>query len=337
MCVHCGYRYPQKRGIRRGKIKYWCKQCSKWFQINRSRKINWNQITLQHLCGISLRSLASQHHLGLGTIFRGCHKVLDLLPHCADVTRDYCASFCGILLVDGKYLKVKGYDRKIPVLYGVDYLTHDIPHYNLSIAENYQTCQSFFTTLRLLNYPLQAVVCDDNRNIYQAAEKIYPKVVIQLCQNHYKQNVRQTLGLSQDKNHLPFMKEIEILFSKKRGVKEFQHMAGKIYYHYGHNELYISILTDIARRSHQLNGYVQVPRTPRTNNLIECYNSHLEGRLKTIKGFKSFKQADLWLNGYFIKRRMQKFTDCSGKFKRLNGKTPLSQSQKPHIDTPTFF
>ena len=65
---------------------------------------------------------------------------------------------------------------------------------------------------------------------------------------------------------------------------------------------------------------------PRTTNLIESYNSHLEGRLKTIKGFESFTHADTWLNAYFLKRRLQPFTDCTKQFKALNGTCSLEHT-----------
>jgi hypothetical protein len=98
------------------------------------------------------------------TAYRKCISALEDLPHCADITRKYCSKFSGILLVDGKYIKVKGFDRKIPVIYGIDYLTHDIPTYIFSVSENYQTLKKFFSSLRLLNYPLYSLVSDDNLN-----------------------------------------------------------------------------------------------------------------------------------------------------------------------------
>jgi len=250
------------------------------------------------------------------------------LPHCADITRQYCSRFCGILLVDGKYVRVKGYDRKIPVLYGIDYLTHDIPTYIFSIAENYQTCVSFFSSLKLLNYPLQAIVSDDNQNIYQAARYVYPEVVTQLCHNHYKETIRAALSVRTDVAYLPFMREIEYLFEKRRSPEEFLHVAGKITYRYGHDSRCMNVLVDIQRRLPMLTAYMRLKRIPRTTNLIESFNSHLEGRLKTIKGFQSFKHADQWLNAYFIKRRLTKFTSCGKHFWFLNGTTSLQKTMQ---------
>jgi hypothetical protein len=254
-----------------------------------------------------------------------------MLPHCADITREYCDRFCGLLLVDGKYIAIKGYDRKIPVLYGIDYLTHDIPTYILSVAENYQTCRSFFSSLRLLNYPLQGIVSDDNINIYQAGTAIYPKVVTQLCQNHYKQSLRLGLGIGSNPNYRPFMKEIEFLFQKKRSLPEFTRLAGKLYVRYSHDQVCVGVMAEIQRRLPQLLAYTSLPGLPTTNNLIESYNSHLEGRLKTIKGFDSFEHANAWLNAYFIRRRLRKFTDCGGKFYHLNGKRSLELTLKTNL------
>lgn len=68
---------------------------------------------------------------------------------------------------------------------------------------------------------------------------------------------------------------------------------------------------------------MQEKRIPRTTNLIECFNSHLEGRLKSIKGFESITHARSWFNAYFIRRRLKPFTDCQGQFRFLNGKCSL--------------
>ena len=317
-----------RKGIRRGKLKFYCKDCGSWFQINRAKGRKIKNVFISHIQGESFRSIADTHGFSAPTALRAYLEVISSLPACIDVTRNYCSKFCGILLVDGKYISVKGYDRKIPVIYGIDYLTHDIPHYILSTSESYQALKKFFTSLRLANYPLQAVVSDDNINIREACLSVYPNAIIQLCQNHYKQNLRSSLGLYQDKRYLPFMTEVETLFSRKMGAEEFKSRASKIYQKYQSDPLTKQIMLDIAKRSPDLFAYAKMPHVPRTNNLIESFNSHLQGRLKTIKGFNSFKSANSWLNAYFIRRRLKKFTDCTKHFKYLNGKRSLEITLK---------
>src|SRR3989339_460433 len=178
-CPSCRCLKTQKRGKRKGKIRYHCSSCRHWFHINRSReKIPAKQLLVQHLSGISFRNLANLHDCSVGNAYNRIEQGLKELPLCIDVTRWYCEKFQGILLVDGKYVKVKRFDRKIPVLFGVDYKTHDIPHYRLTKSEDYLNCKRFFESLKLTNYGLQALVCDDNQNIYNAAKYVFPKVVI---------------------------------------------------------------------------------------------------------------------------------------------------------------
>lgn len=248
---------------------------------------------------------------------------LEKLPHCADISRKYGKKYSQILLVDGKFLKVKGYDHKIPVVYGIDYLTHDIPTYRLSPSENYLTFLKLFQSLRLMNYPLQALVSDDNLNIPNACREIYPRVVWQLCLNHFKENIRNTLQVRTDPTYAPFMYDLQSLFCKKRSEDDFNRLTYNIVAKYKEDSLCIAILLDIKRRQQDLMGYLKVKGTPSTNNLIESFNSHINGRLRTIKGFENFKHANLWLNGYFIRRRMKPFTDCEGKFRVLNGRASL--------------
>lgn len=279
---------------------------------------------MSHIQGQSFRSIAESHDVTAPTAFRAYLKASKDLPLCIDVTRNYCSRFCGILLVDGKYLKIKGYKKKIPVIYGIDYLTHDVVHFVLGPSENYQLLLKFFSSLKLANYPLQAVVSDDNQNTPQACLSVYPNAIWQLCQNHYKHNLRITLNLKNDTTYRPFMTEVETLFSGKISIEDFRGRASKIYKKYANeDELCKKVMLDIARRSPDLLGYLKLKNTPRTTNLIESFNSHLQGRLKTIKGFENFKNAQTWLNIYFLRRRLKKFTDCEKQFKKLNGISSL--------------
>lgn len=284
-----------------------------------------------------LRKIADRQNISTATAFNKTGSFLEKLPDCADITRAHCSKFCGILVSDGKFVSVRGYEKKIPAFYGIDYLSHDIPTYKLMPSENYEACLNFFRSLRLLNYPLRALVSDDNANIREACLSVYPKAVIQICQNHYLENVRKTLGVRTDPTHTPFMRELEKLFRFKRSMDDFNRCAKNILNEYQDQSICVSIMVDIHRKKNLLLGYLRCKHCPRTTNIIESFNSHLNARLESIKGFKSFKSADLWLNGYFIRRRLKKFTDCKGKFRHLNGKKSIDQTKKYDVDIPTFF
>lgn len=166
---------------------------------------------------------------------------------------------------------------------------------------------------------------------------VYPKAVIQICQNHFIENIRKTLNVRTDPTYVPFMKKVETLFSFKRSEDDFNRFAKNIFNEYKNDNLCVLVMVDIHNKKDLLLGYLKYKWCPKTTNIIESFNSHLNARLESIKGFKSFYTADLWLNAYFIRRRTKKFTDCKGKFKHLNGKKSLEKTLKPGVDIPTYF
>ena len=195
--------------------------------------------------------------------------------------------YSGIVITDGKYVRIKGYDRKIPVLYGIDYATHDIPTYYLAPSENYQACIQYFGSLKLLNYPLQAMVCDENINIFEACRFVYPGAITQLCQNHYKENIRLSLDLAHNPKYHSFMHGIEELFVRKRSPDDFNKRGKTLFNQYKQDPLCTSILIDIYRQQELLCAWRKGTGIPTTTNLIECFNSHLQDRLKALQGFES--------------------------------------------------
>ncbi|MCX6783460.1 MAG: hypothetical protein NT141_00045 [candidate division WWE3 bacterium] len=190
--------------------------CNGWFSVNRKKRLDVGRLVFLHLDGLPLRKIADLFGLSIGGAFNKVSRYLAALPHNADVSRHDASKYCGILVVDGKFVAVRGFEKKIPVLYGIDYLTHDIPTYKLLPSENYLGCLAYFKSLRLLNYPLVALVSDDNENIRLACLAVYPRAIVQICQNHYLENIRQTLGVRTNPQHQSFVSALENLFHPKR-------------------------------------------------------------------------------------------------------------------------
>lgn len=230
--MYCGHDKTVRRGFRRGKLRLTCTGCFRSFQVNRSADKCKPRILLsEHLDGTSFRKLGNQHDISHSTAYRKCLAALEELPHCADITRKYCSTYSGILLVDGKFVKVKGWEKKIPVLYGIDFLTHDIPTYLFTVGENFVSLVKFFTSLRLLNYPLRSLVSDDNLNIPNACRKIYPSMVWQLCTNHFKENIRRSLEVRTDEKYKKFMRYIEGMFKEKMALERFNKLGQNVMAH----------------------------------------------------------------------------------------------------------
>lgn len=275
------------------------------------------------------RKLGDEYGLSGKQAYVRVTRELKQLPKNETVTQDLCAPrrFSGILILDGKYVAVKGFARKIPFVYGIDYLTHDIPYGGLYVAEDGMSFSRFFHALKQLGYDLQIVVADDRAGLKKALIKVFPSARLQLCHNHYLENIRVALRVRSEAQYQPFFFALkDSVFGEKedvaRAIRSFADGIKK------EKRLLQNIVGEIRYRQEELFSYLLLPGCPNNTNLIELYNSHLNGRLKTIKGFQSFPSAAVWLNAWMVRRRTKRLTDCEGKFKHLNGYPSLSLSIK---------
>lgn len=264
---------------------------------------------------------------------------LALLPDNLALTQQYCSYTSGILILDGKYVKVRGFKQKIPWLYGIDYETHDILFSVLVSAEDIPAFVEFFTTLTILNYPLRVVVADDRSSLPIALKHIYPGIPVQLCQNHYLENIRQQLHLRTDPTHQHFFNSLKLqVFDAYENDTKLNDALQRVFTTYCDGmTVRQKIVLEISRRRQELFVYKTIPNCPKDTNLIELFNSHFNARLLSMKGFKTLAHAKLWLNGLLMRRRTNKFTDCSLKFKHLNGKCSLQMSLKPTTQFPEIL
>lgn len=336
-CTKCRSSRTVKKGSRNGKNRYWCNDCNKAFSIDCRRK--QSPLWIPHMDGISFRALSNVTGLSPAQMYRKVKEEMNELPENTWITKNYCSRFCGILIVDGKYVKVKGYKQKIPFIYGIDYLTHDIPVGILAPSENEESFLKLFRLLKTCNYPLRVVICDDRFPMVTALKYYYPKAKVQLCNNHYVENIRQHLHTRIDTKHQRFFNYIyNHIFQNYRDLKKLnQDLHYLLKRQAKFDTLRQAILIDIYKRRQQLFEYVNIKDCPKDTNLIELYNSHLQARLKSIKGFKSFTSAERWLNAYLVRRRTKPLTDCDTKFKYLNGKCSLERSLKRRGDWPVIY
>lgn len=257
------------------------------------------------------------------------------------MTKQYCDSekFCGILIVDGKFIKVKGYKQKIPFIYCIDYLTHDIPVGMVARSESAEAFEKFFQQLKDCNYPLKIVVCDDRSSLEKPLKKHYPESIIQRCLNHYVENIRESLYVrSKEANHHFFNSIMKHVFEEYIDEENLQKQLQYIFEKHAKGNLHrTAILKDIYKRRIELFNYTKVEQCPKNTNLIELYNSHFNARLRSLKGFKSFDSAERWCNALIIRRRTKSLTDCRGKFKHLNGKNSLQNTLKKQALWPDIF
>ena len=243
------------------------------------------------------------------------------------------------MIIDGKYVKVKGYEKKIPFIYGIDYETHDIVFGILVLSEDEQAFLKCFRLLKEVKYPLSVVVADDRSTLPLALKQVFPGIPLQLCQNHYLENIRQALHVRTDVTHQHFFNSLKLHvfdeYTDEDGLDAALHRV--LVERSEHLLIRQSIVMAIHHRRKELFAYKDISNCPNNTNLIELFNSHFNGRLKTIKGFKTKEHARLWLNGMLLRRRTKPFTDCGPKFNHLNGKSSLQMSIKKSANWPNIL
>lgn len=326
-----------KRGSRRGQKRYFCKSCRGSFSVFHGRKEE--PLWVRHIDGVPFRKLGDECGLSPKQAYRRVYDKLALLPDCLTLTKDLCAYSSGIFIVDGKYVKVRGYKHKIPFIYGIDYETHDILFGFLCPAEDEKAVLKIFQTLNMLNYPLQVVLADDRTSLPLALKQVFPNVPLQLCQNHFLENIRQGLHLRTDPTHHHFFNSLKKhVFDEYVDDKKLDEALEHVFTKRAEgNPLREMIVYEIDRRRKELFAYKTIPNCPKDTNLIELYNSHFNARLKPLKGCKTKDHALLWLNAMLIRRRTKPFTDCSKRFQHLNGKSSLELSIKKQAPWPEIL
>lgn len=315
-----------------------CKENNHWFEINfNHHNPAGAPLWIQHLDGTPFRKLGDQLGYSAGKqVYLKVDAEINLLPWNWQLTKDLCEPkrFCRRLVIDGKYVRVQGFAKKIPFVYAIDYLTHDIVHGDLFTVEDEAAFSQFFQKLYDLDYDIDIVIADDRAGLKQALLKVFPYAKLQLCHNHYVENIRVDLNIRSSVKYHDFF---NALVANVFEVPEDKITEGLMYVFYnycGHNRTLQNIVTTIKARQEDLFNYFRFKDCPYTTNIIESYNSHFQARLKSIRSFQSFDSARKWLNAYIIRRRTKKFTDCKKRFKRLNGHAALELSIKKQAAWP---
>jgi hypothetical protein len=125
--------------------------------------------------------------------------------------------------------------------------------------------------------------------------------------------------------------------SQKLSDETFNSWLWRLYRDFKQDSLCLQILTNIEKYKEELLAYRGIPQAPVTTNLIEGLNGHLEARLISLRSFQTVGYARLWLNGYILKRRFTKFTDCRLRFRFLRGKTGVQMTRKLGVNLPSYF
>lgn len=296
-------------------------------------------IALESLERASVRILARRHGHSKTTIMNIIHRVTATLANSWDVARRLRPAWGGILVVDGKYVRARmlrtlrgdGATRErglMCFICGVDVWTGDLPHYEIADEETMIDLVLYFQKLKEIGYELRVLVSDGNPDIVRAARKIYGDTLLhQLCTRHYVEGLwRKACEESMHKEPqtqkfiftIKRIIEADTLDKAALHLQTLKRMRPRL-------PIHRLILADFKKHADALTTHLQRPdlNIPHTSNDMESVFRQLNIRLKSIGQFMHWRHAREYLNAWALLRRFTKFTDCKGKRKIRNGKTPL--------------
>lgn len=193
-------------------LRIFCHDCKKKITINHKEEKD-NELLKNHLNRNSYRILEDEKGISKKTACARVNQAAEELINSNELTKLVNPqNYCGILLIDGKYVPVKETsEEKVPgfvprsvkrrgrtkkglvAVVCIDYLTHDIPVFEVFLSENSFDMRQIFLKLKEINYPLRVVVCDETMGqIAQVAREVFPDVIIQICLTHYSKTIERT-------------------------------------------------------------------------------------------------------------------------------------------------
>jgi len=308
------------------------------------------QLVRESLERASIRILARRYKKTKKTILKIIHQITEGLSDTLAIQKQFLPLWSGILVFDGKVIRVydalmakikhpsfnedeRRWIHKMRWLCGIDYATGDLPHYFLASGETRIELVMYFQTLKRLNYPLKALVCDGNEEIPRAAKFVFgDSIVIQLCTRHFIDSLSRLLPPEEEEPEariklqelMRLMKhviEADALEEVWIFIKElhaysmtFRHPIKKTF-------LKLFEMHKEALCAHLLHPELHLPHT---SNDIENLFKQLNLRLKSLGRFFHQRYASDYLKAWALLRRFTPFTDCKGDRKYRNGKAPLT-------------
>ncbi|MFZ2322850.1 MAG: hypothetical protein WAV89_04035 [Ignavibacteriaceae bacterium] len=332
--------------------RYKCKACKKSFTTRNKASQRYSkefklEITRMHVEErMSYRVISKRMKekysikISKNTICQMVNQIAQYSKGDIKIKQEYNPNWQGYLAVDDKYFSVCG-EKKL-ILTATD-SSGDLIHLEIfNQVEQHRVDQFFDFIDKRLKYPVRAITTDLDEMLEKSISKQYGnKVLHQKCLKHAMDAIDRIIQLKQKRKKLQ-MTSVNDKEEYLKNLDEYQE-AQKIYdlckkalygrqkevsinllnQLFNYKEKYPALSKFFNRHLDKLLAHQKDQKIKKTNNIAENINRRLMIRLKTIESFKNFNSAENYLNLYKNYLRFKPYTDCKGKNKIKNGKSPL--------------
>lgn len=282
------------------------------------RALSFNNIV------VILRAWYEKKVLSKNILIKHIEQLSDRIPNNQEISKWLSVKRSGYFALDGTWLKYRGKDIVLLILFDVK--TLDIVTWTVALKESEASYQKLIDLAKKeIMASVKGFFCDGDPGLLKVLKKNFPKTKIQLCVFHKYSRVGQVIPFIRARTEID--KEIKrltekILFapSKKEaiaGLYELQRYAKE---HQEHKKLKEAIGV-MKRNFDLLLTHFDDPNMSPYNNVLEGFNHIIKRKLKLMKGFKKPVNINRWLKLLLLDWRFHTLTESS--FKDRRGKSPL--------------
>jgi len=275
------------------------------------------------------------------------------------IKEEYSPKWEGYLTVDDKYVNIKG--RKFVSLAAIDSSGDPIHSELLNEGIQNEYDEFFKFIIQHLEYPVKSVTTDLDGMLEKSIKTVLRgDIPYQKCLRHAMEAIMRLLDYqstqkryfwlnnpnrNQYVTHKINLKELkakrQIIEKEYKQKKELISSLKKLLYYkdpikseqqyeklkeeYG--KKYPEVIKFLEKNLTNLLTHQKYTKIPKTNNIAENYNRQIMRRLKTIEAFQSIETAFNYLNLVRNYLRFKPYTDCRGKRRIRNGKSPMELCQ----------
>jgi len=255
--------------------------------------------------------------------------VADALPDQYAVTRWLKPKRSGYYALDGTWLKYRGKDIVLLILF--DVVTLDVVAYAAAMDETEKSYEKLLHPVREEIANAKGFFCDGELGLLKLLKEQHSTVPIQLCVFHKYSRVGQIACFVHPKSELDreIKRRVEkVLFAPTRSgaiaaLAELMQYANDL----PKNRKLKQVIGILKRNFELLLTHYDNPDMSPYNNVLEGFNYLIKRRTRLMKGFKKPLIISRWLKLLILDWRFHTLTESE--FKDRRGKTPLTLASVP--------
>lgn len=325
--------------------KYYCKACAHRFHT--IALIGMYSVKMvEYVAYMYLRSLSFNQVIAiLGAYYEQdvftkdrlithIEELADRIPEHYEISRWLKPKRSGYYALDGTWLKYRGRDIVLLILFDVS--TLDIVSYCLAKEE---TGQAYATLIGLafpeISLGIKGFYCDGDPGLVKAIRARFPKAPIQLCVFHKYQRVHQLIPFVRPRTQLD--REIKervgcVLFAETKEIAitklhELEQFAKE---HEGYKKLQ-DVIGVLKRNFDLLLTHFDHSDMSPYNNVLEGFNHIIKRRTRLMKGFKKPINIKRWLKLMILDWRFHPLKETQFKSRKNLAPLQLAGVELPKI------